>query len=690
MAQATPTKRINLDGGTDQGKIVGFVDGVDSYSHPAMVKPTQARWLENAVTRGAIVQVRPGYDQRFEFDLTEGTPFYLWWVSVGRPIIHPQMFQKFQPNGGRPQVVFSISGSLWFAEVYYDGSFSDPVLISSNLFSPNTDQICGCPCVQTGSIAGAGVYVNNIQPRNILVIQDGVNRAAIWDGNGLQVMNPGKLVTVDSTGNTLFPVGYNETIIGQWMAWSGNRLWVGNGPIGRASDLGDPTHFTEEMNTSSGGAWVFPQDITGMIDRGISGTINSALFVFTRDTTWAMATGVLQRLENSSGAGGWAQTPDFQTQMFSGVGCVAGKSPIVHRGLLYWMSQDGIVVFDSSGTVFSTQNLPPIDQEMSYSKCRMSPNMTGACSGYRDSYVFWGVPVGSVTNGRAYNGHLQVLDRQTTVVHTLGLNGPYTYGTIGWQGVWTGIRPIEWQTFDVSGTIRPYAMSMDQDGVVRIWEAFQGNRSDNGQPIPWSFETRRHPAAATMFETSVFKFARVILEQMLGNVSVTISYKGMRGIYKQIFSGTYTATPGSVLAGMAPWNTGDNSTPGESFTVQTRDVSTPQDLGPQDGCSSGGVESPWEDSRDHAFNLLIRVTGRAALVGYRMAVDESQADMNEGDGAPVAETGFHILPENDCPQILSVGTTPPAYVAATSLQRNAFVPYVADYPDAVLYQAPTL
>ena len=687
MSQTPPKGRINLDGGVDQGKVVGFVDGVDSYSDPKMVKATQVRWLENAVTRGAIIQTRPGFYTRFEFDITDNGPMKDWWTSIGSPPLHPQMLQYFQPSLGGDQMIFAISGSIWGANINYDGSIGNPFLIAPSAFSTYAKRVVGCFCIQTGTIMN-GVQTNDIAPRNVLIMQDGVNAPCSWDGTGFQTFNPTKRISTDAAGNTLFTAGYNETIVGLWMAWSGNRLAVGNGPSVRFSDLGDPTHFTEEMYQNSGGAWILTQDVTGMIDRGISGTTNSQLIVGTRDNIWAFNTGVIQRLPTST-APGWIGTPNFQTKMFSSVGCVAGKSFIVHRGLLYWMSVDGLVVFDSTGTVFTTQNLPPIDQEMDYSKRRMGGDLGGVCAGIRDSYVFWGVPVGPVSNGRAYNGHIQVLDRQTTVVHTLGLNGPYTYGTIGWQGVWTGIRPVEFATADINGISRPYALSMDQDGVIRIWETFQANRADNGQPIPWVFETRSHVAAKSLFETNLFRYAAALLDQMLGNVSVSVSWRGMRGLWKNIFNGNYTATPGSVLLPLPQYTPVVNATSNESFTIQTRDLITPNYRPSVTTCQATNVESPFQDQKDHAFSLLFQVTGRCAIIGYRIAVDE-QHDDNDGNAVPVNEKGFLIVPENDCPQNipLAAGQSQPDFVFPSSNFRGAFSPIVDVVPSPTLYQSP--
>ena len=103
-----------IEGGLDGAKFSGFPEGVDSFSHPLAIKPTQLRWLENAVTQGGFVQTRPGFKTRLTFDVnTAGTVFNLWWISAGQPVIHPQMMMDFYPSNGQPQKVFAVSGSVW-------------------------------------------------------------------------------------------------------------------------------------------------------------------------------------------------------------------------------------------------------------------------------------------------------------------------------------------------------------------------------------------------------------------------------------------------------------------------------------------------------------------------------------------------------------------------------------------------
>ena len=679
-----PRGTIPLQGGVYNGKGIGFPMGCDSFSHPLFMSELALRWLENAVTQGAFIQTRPGYKTALTFDAgAAGTPEYAWWVDVGFPTIHPQMLSSFTTNNGQKQLVFAISGSLFYCAVADDGNLGAAVRIPNIAFNPNADQIVACRCTQSATIK-AGLYVNNIAPRNLLVIQDGVSRAVVWDGMTATTMNPAKEIVVTGTGDTLYPEDWNQTRIGLWMAWSGNRLWVANGTNVYASDLGDPTHFTEELKLNSAPVFVFPEDVSGMVDRGTSGTTRSQVVVFTPTTVWTLWSGIQNRIPSAQGAG-WAFTPDFMAKIFDGVGCVAGKSIVVHRGLLYWRSEDGIVMFDSSSTVNSSQNLPPIDAEMAYSKLRISPSAGGAdltCAGRFNSYVFWSVPVGTVTNGRRYNGQTQVLDRQTTTVRSTGTGGAFQAGTTGWQGVWTGIKPVEWANVTVGGNERIYALSIDGQNVVRIWQAFQSNRADNGHRIPWFVETRVHPVQPTIFEYATFRHFRLLLDQIRGNLDVVGYWRGLKGVYHELLTTTITATPGAILA------PGVDISPVAQLAPQSRTVQSRNLLENVDACSSALVESQFSDSKDHAFSLALRFTGRGALTGYLMVCD-SLPDNSEGTGdnpTGVDETGFNVVPQNGCPQHIA-GTTPD-YVARDEPIQYVNCPYLPTQSLGFEYVAP--
>jgi hypothetical protein len=435
---------------------------------------------------------------------------------------------------------------------------------------------------------------------------------------------------------------------------------VADGPNVYASDLCDPTHFTEELKLNSAPYFNFPGDVTGMADRGTSGTNRSQVVVFTATTTWTLWSGIQSRFPSTNPpANGWAFTPDFQTKIFGDVGCVAGKSIVIHRGLLYWKSQGGIVMFDGTGTVNSSQNLPPIDQEMAYSKLRIAPSPEGGditCAGRFNNYVWWSVPVGKVITGRRYNSHTQVLDRQTTTVRSTGTGGAFSAGTTGWQGVWTGIRPVEWASVTTGGKERIYALSMDAEGIVRIWQTFQANRADNGKPISWLMETRVHPMQPSIFEYATIRHFRLLVDQVGGNLEIVGKWRGLKGTYHELLNTLINATPGSILLPIPQYSPivytpgSPDNTQFESLALQGRTVISKNLLGPQ-SCTSQEVESQWSDATDHAFGLALQFSGRGAVSGYVIvgvsATDNSEGTANRPSG--VDESGFNLVPQGGCP-----------------------------------------
>jgi len=679
MQRATTT-RLYTDAQT-------FPDGVNSYLEPQLLKNTQVRWAVNAVCKGGIWQTRPGYKTRITIDLlTEGSPFRTWWLANGQPVIHPQFITLFEPTGDVPYLVFGISGSVWTARSRGDYGFDTPQQVIGLSFSPNADQIAWCVAVKSSELVNG--VVTPIAPKKYLMLQDGVSRAGYFNGSSGGHLNPEKRVRVDDAGNTIYESGYNQTHIGLWMAWSGNRLFVASGTQIFASDLNDPIGFTEEMVLVNVPVINFEDTITGLVDRGTSGLQQSQVWVFTRNSAWTIASGVLKRqpdLVSSSGgstyySGGWQGTADFVRKAFSGVGCIAGKSLLNHRGILHWYSEDGIVSFDSAGTVVSTQALPPMDTELQYSKRQQSPDGSMICAGGRDSYAFWSVPVGPTIHGRTYNGQTQVLDKNTVPVQAAG------GGITAWQGIWTGINPIEWTTGPIFGETRTFAFSMDSDGVARIWEGFQGNRSDNGHPIPWAIETKLHPVTENPFVNSVFRFMALKVMELRGNLRIRGAWKGLRSHYHDILDTTVTAAPGSVFLPTGAFTPIVNDTKHYNFRKQTRTIISENQRGEIDGCDSAGVESDKTDSIDCAFSLLLRFTGIGAMLAYRIATD-AQADNVEGS-VPESETGLHILPEptDVCPETIQTGTLP-AFTMVDDLAEEAFTPVSSSFIDEP-YSAP--
>lgn len=643
MSQLNPNSRKQLE-------YAGWPSGVDSYSSPLAVIDGKVRWAVNAVNRSGVWTTRPGFKTRQSFA-----------VVTNAPRVFAQGFTWFTPTGGGTQLIWAISGNVWYAPIAPDGSVGDAVMMSNVTFNPNAAQVTFARCVQTATVVN-GIPATPIPARNILIIQDGTSRPAYWDGTTSGTLNPQVNVVVDGSGNTTYPADYNQTRAGLWMAWSGNRLFVARGPNVYASDLGDPTHFTEMLVLTSLPVISLPTDVTGMIDRGTSGTTNSQVIIFCRNETYAAYSGVQQRIPSASaGYPGWQGTPNFLSKIFAGTGCVAGKTPVNHRGLIYWLSEWGLVMFDNINSVTSTQNMPAINAVMAYSNRAVSNNQTLACHGFYNSYVFWGM-TGAVSGSG--NTEIQVLDRQPMPV-----DGAKAFA---WQGVWTGISPVEFATCEVSGITRCYALSDDGTGVIRIIEAFQANRADNGHPIPWGIETPLHMVSGGVFDRANFLYARMFLDNIYGNLDIVCRWRGTRGVWHEILTTRVTATPGRVLT---PYDDGtgpQSAVLRGSNLEQARDILTRNVRGEPGGCQSAAVEARGDamDNSDRAFALRFEFRGRGSLIAYRIAADNFEQD-TEGE-AVGAETGFHVLPGAGCPQFIEGDT--PEYILADDNPAGNIIP----------------
>ena len=634
-----------------------FPNGVNSYLDPQLLATGQVRWAVNAVCKGAIWQTRPGYKTKYTFDTVNNGVIRDWYLSLGQPFIVPQFMRVVNFGSDTPYLLFGVSGTVFQCTINPDLSLTLPQVVANLQFDRTVTQIVTTVCVKSSDIID-GVKTP-VDPYQVVIIQDGITRAGYWSTRGSGHLNPTKNWTQNDAGDTLYTAGYNQTPLGKWMAWSGNRLWVAVRNQVYASDLNDPINFTESITLVNVPVLNFPEDVTGLHDRGITGSNSSYLFVFTSKSTHAVFSGVQDRSK-------WTSTADFQVKIYDGVGCVAGKSIVAHRGILHWYSNDGIVSHDTINTAYSTQSLPPIDSEMAVSKAVMSTDRNAACCGFRDSYVFWSVPATPPVGGRQVNGHTQVLDKTVIPVQASGT------GISAWQGIWTGINPVEWCTDQVAGKPFTWALSMDHDGKVRIWEAFQGNRSDNGRQIPWSVETKTHLVADTPFSNRSFKHFRAQLTQIRGNLSMRGYWRGTRGQYHKLLDTQITSTPGSILIPNPLFTPFTKKTQSYNCRKQARIVISEDVRGTNDENDAVDVENKYTDSIDSAFSLLFRFFGVGALRAYWIASDVF-ADNTEGE-VQEPESGIRVLPEPSVVDPFTVEGPTPDYVLGDDTPQAAFNP----------------
>lgn len=465
MANSPANVNRLYDGG------IQFLSGVNSNLHPSFLGPSQYSWSVNTINKGGILDTRPGYESRYR--LPDGKA---------------QGFTSFTPTDGDLTLVAAVSGRIYISQF----PFSDYTLLEGINFDPFVDHVVFQEAIQ--SKIGATI----VDPRSVLIMQDGVTKAAYWDGATARHLNPGG--------------ANNETVQGLWMAWIGSRLWVSRGRQLFASDIFDPLHFNETGYIGGGGSF---QAMDGDIITGLARTADArSLLVFTIHNTTVIQAGITDRAS-------WPTVQNFISILFPGVGCASGKSIFYNDGELWWWSVEGVRRFTAVGSSIANSRNSVSSIEMKRSFQNVSRQVQNRVCGFSfDTFLGFSVPSGDV-----YNRHTWVLDTSTN--SQINSESP-----VAWLGIWMGTRPVEWTTASVNGKDRVFYLSQDTCGV-RVWEAFKEKREDNGDRIYCSIEFPglffKEPTAYKRF-----LFTAYFLSYLSGNVSITADYRGDWGCWKRL------------------------------------------------------------------------------------------------------------------------------------------------------------
>lgn len=541
---ATSPANVNrlFDGG------INFMLGMNSNLEPDLLNPAQTSWQINVTNKGAILGNRPGFK-----------------TVLRLPDGKAQGFASFTPTGGVPHLVSAINGVIYVSEY----PFTSYMALSNVQFDPFAEQVVFKVAIQ----AFDGVSI--IDPKAVLMMQDGAGKAAYWDGFNNRHLNPG--------GQT------NETVQGLWMEWIGSRLWVARGRQLFASDIYDPLHFTETLYLSGGGSLnaMDGEPITGLAKT----SDNRSLLVFTLTNTTIVKAGITDRTL-------WQTTPDFISLLFPGVGLIAGKSITYLNGELWWYSIQGVRRYTQVGAaILSSRNLVS-SIEMKRSFENISKNVQYKVAGMSSqNYVGFSTPSGDI-----FNRHTWVLD--------YSLNSQLTSESPpSWEGVWMGTRPVEWANAVTDGSDRTFYLSQDYCGV-RIWELDYKDRTDNGGRIYCSVEF----PGLSFKESSSFKrfmYSEFFLRDVSGNVSITVDYRGDWGCWKRLADINLCAKDCFDVINCF----GSNST----IMPQNRYFKTQEAL---HSCQS--VEGTYSEDIGSSFQNRIRWYGKNKVRQYRSSAHQFQ------------------------------------------------------------------
>lgn len=592
-----------------------WIGGCNSMRSQWLIGDNQYRWGVNIVNRGGIIQTRPGRRLRLSLPLGDK----LQGLSSFR------CNKLGAANDGKTFLVAAVDGFIYAVPFNTDGTITQPpnwnsFRLTNITFLASASEIIMANAQQSSSSTTVGTLAV-VATHNILMFQDGTTAAAFWDG--------------EINRHTVQDSPDFETPTATSMAYSGNRLWLGQGTSVIASDLSDPTKFLERTQGGGGvGDYRFEFEVTAL-SNSVGDNRRGVLLVFTNQNVNALQSSILNRDD-------WATTANFQTVVLPSIGCIARKSVVNHSGLIWWYSPNGLVNIDAATTSFLTSEIKIRDIEMAYSKRNFAPDLSVIASASFENYLLVSVP-----SGDPFNAHTMVLDY--AVANEFG-GSPVPPA---WNGVWTGTRPVEWAKATVNGVDRVFQASVDYQSLngtfFHIWEEFQPNRADtyeladqvNGanvsniinNQIYCSFESK---LIGDGMDLKKYAYAQIQLCEVGGIINLRIAAAGTKGGYFNIFSKKIIANMDAdgitdpkvrqLYADIGP------------FRVQSRHINT-QDVRPYNSIVNA-FEAPYENQIDTQFSHYFQWCGRMGIQTFRFFTQETP-EKSEGS-CEEDETGINI------------------------------------------------
>ena len=552
-----------------------FLGRVDSSLNPSAIPEGRSLWGVNVTFRGGMPITRPGMATRFNF-----------------PCGQPQGMTMFRPTGGLMHMVVVVGGYVYVAS----DPFEEYRRLEGIRFYAKSKFVSFADCLQTSDYDDSGFLQTLPVPKRVLIMQDGNTKAAFWDGGEGRHLNPAPSQVFDpDSGEIITQPGKDETKIGLWMAWAGNRLWVSRGPDVYASDLGNPLKFTESTYIAEGRKFTLPEAVTGMIQP----SSGQPLIIFGENTISFLQANILDRTQ-------WLSDPNFQRTEY-GIGCVAPRSIMNKLGLVWWYSPSGWTNLNYAMQSFNDSRVRYFDKAMSWSKRNLSVDKSGICAGEIEDYTLVSVP-----SGDRWNRHTWVFDDFQ--------DNP------GWDGVWMGVRPVQWAKANIRGTERIFCLSRDVDGVNRVWEAMQPHRADNGEPISCFLATRYYNFGNGLNKR--FQHAELFFREVEGDTELTVWSQSPRGPARMAANVRFLAKRGSVSSE----DTLEASEAIQTLTGQFREIKTRQaDVSIQDACGVCRVEASRSVGIDREFGLVMAWTGVLGVDQLRVYANGGMDNTFEGE-----------------------------------------------------------
>jgi hypothetical protein len=383
-------------------------------------------------------------------------------------------------------------------------------------------------------IYNADTSIATIEPKNIVIMQDGVSTPCYWDA---ATFASGQINTAYFAGQ-----GYADPIpIGTAMRWIDNRLWIAAKNLVYASDLLYPQSFSENTYLAEQSGFRFPRGVQNLIPSPVQG-----LLVATDSSLHALQSFVQDRTQ-------WQTTQGFQSDVNLEVGIVGPWAWAYLHNMLWLMTARGIISYDRAMTTNLSTTILTVDGEMQRSKNLMGPNMNICAMGKWENVLKVAIPASS-----PYNRHTWIMDAGIAekLNNTAGMC---------WVGIYTGTFPVQYTAPIIKGVEHNFELSyssgflaldagaspspqpetsLPAQAYIHLWENAIPNQLSDVEldTIHCSWESKAYSLSTDDYYR--FAFAEFMIVNLKGVVPLQVYVCGLAGNYVKLFSTTLRADVG--------------------------------------------------------------------------------------------------------------------------------------------------
>jgi hypothetical protein len=593
-----------------------WTGGVDSLLYPTDLAQGTYAWAVNGINRGGVFQTRPGKRRVVSF-CGQKAQGHFWCRTVD----------------DRNYELVAVDGQVYWAPF----PFKVWTQLTDVNLSPIADRVWFMNGIQAIEYDTANNIVLLPQPKNIVIIQDGVSQPCYWDTSDF---SSGVINSTYVTGTPRKPMP-----VGTAMAWQDNRAWIAVDNLVFASDLLYPQSFQEETYLAEQTGFRFPRSVVNIRAAPVQG-----LLVATDSSLHTLQSFIQDRTQ-------WQTTQGFQADVNLEIGLIAPWGWEYLHGMLWIYTARGVISYDRALTQNLTTVILTADGEMQRSKNLLAPNVTNICLGAWEDCLLVGVPASSLQNR-----HTWVLDAGIAqkLNNTMGMC---------WVGVWVGTAPVQFTSPIVEGTQHNYELSYSSgylslqpgespspmvdnappQAYIHLWENFIPNQLDDTETsIAVSLETRAYTLSTDEYYR--FVFAEFMLVNLKGIVPFQCYVAGLAGNYQKLFATTLRADIGpwgnpsgqAVLYYVAAGQT----TEFENYRRQVRHLRTTEFVINQNPDTAACTEIDRPGGVDKAFQLMLQWQGRLGIRQLKFFYDRQMQ----------SPLGVCPVDESDTPHIVVEAT----------------------------------